>query len=1302
MHLKFLSRGTGSAAVAAVYLLALKDASGKVRSAVEVLRGDPRLVAAIADGLPFKHRYTSGVMAWSPEDAPTQPEIERVIDEFEKTAWAGLAPDRYVWAAILHRDADGGVHVHLFAARCDLATGLSLNIAPPGWERTFDPLRDAFNYEHGWSRPDDPSRARPFRPAPHLAYQTRLARRAGEDVEPDVRDEIGMHLLELVAAGRVKDRAGVVAVLEERGYDVPRQGDHYVTARDPETGERWRLRGSLYERDFDRERFLREAPEPSAGRKRADGDDDPAAAAWKAGEKARRRRADYNRAYYGRGHRPGRDGVQATGVADEVERESGPAAGRSAGHDASLTAHLERELGDGAVAAVADAAEPARARRAAAGEGRGKRSLAAAADALADAALAAGPELSRALGEHVAVRERAVCAISIGGEWLADAQQEVLAEEDDRPLTVGERAHAVETVEGRLETDLSRREAEIAATSSGPVLLQEAFGGRSDTDAPLDFSARDRVLERVEQRVDEELRTQEEALRAIPPGRRYLSAAEQARAAGATGPPTLADRESMLRAATQQVGKELDRLEEDLLAIAGGEDLLAEVAGALAGVGRPRSLGERWEACEGATSGVEEELDRLEAAIRAAGEEFLRDARLAVLGSVECEAATLGERAHIVKAAAAAKGDAEKRWNEEKTARVEVLDRRPGGLDLYHAHLADLDPKWSLAEDTPPSREHDEAALAAAESDDTRLKRLRGVLSDEADAACYQEVLAQAVGQFKTSDLDNALTAGEKARAERETQHWKEKRDARVEELRALPGGMDLYHAHLADRDPKWDRKRHDKSSRANIDAALGAAESDAPRLERLHVVLSDEAAAIRYREDLGQVDGQYTTSDLDRALAAAEQAREHQAALRTATAATQAAAARSNITLHDAHVRVIYQTGETHATGLAAVDRTTEALALAADQELPSETIVDTWKANQSDPGGIAAALEGASSAQRVSRLERLFSVPGAGEAFITTLDEHDPSWRTGTHPRTINRALDIAERDLGRETRVPWHARVLNAAEQQFPGASSATWRRAGDDFTGAADTDRHGRSVSQALSDRARARALASEGPSAEPEPARDLVQQVTGLLRTEVEHRQLEARTGTARLAQRNRNSVWRVSAKVPPVPKPARLVPDATWEDAEPLWRTLTDLQERSERRRLAQRARHSATAVPEKTPPVPKPARLVPDATREDVVAAAPLIVRARLPEVEQQELRPASSSTSPRESWPETSGATSGGATPAASLRSCICARTATSSSMTPRAPSGSACSGQSSRWTSTKRPFSSSSTRQRNQARR
>ena len=44
-------------------------------------------------------------------------------------------------------------------------------------------------------------------------------------------------------------------------------------------------------------------------------------------------------------------------------------------------------------------------------------------------------------------------------------------------------------------------------------LLQEAFGERREGDAPLSFSAWERGLEGVEQRVDEELRTQESRCR---------------------------------------------------------------------------------------------------------------------------------------------------------------------------------------------------------------------------------------------------------------------------------------------------------------------------------------------------------------------------------------------------------------------------------------------------------------------------------------------------------------------------------------------------------------------------------------------------------------------------------------------------------------------------------------------------------------------------------------------------------------------------------------------------------------------
>ena len=143
------------------------------------------------------------MIAWAPEDEPTDEQIGAVLDAFEETAWAGLESDRYAWAAVLHRERGGGAHVHVLAARCDLETGRSLNIAPPSWRRTFDPLRDAFNHEHGWSRPDDPARARVQQPGHrayveaaqlratgerHLKAASRAAERAGDALDRMLRD----------------------------------------------------------------------------------------------------------------------------------------------------------------------------------------------------------------------------------------------------------------------------------------------------------------------------------------------------------------------------------------------------------------------------------------------------------------------------------------------------------------------------------------------------------------------------------------------------------------------------------------------------------------------------------------------------------------------------------------------------------------------------------------------------------------------------------------------------------------------------------------------------------------------------------------------------------------------------------------------------------------------------------------------------------------------------------------------------------------------------------------------------------
>ena len=135
MHLKFLPHGKGSARAAVNYLVGEQDAEGHRREGVEVLRGNPDMVAAVADSLEFERKYTSVVIAWAPEDQPTEEQIEAVLDEFEKTAWAGLGPDRYAWTAVLHRERGGGAHAHILAAQCDLETSRSLNIAPPAGGR---------------------------------------------------------------------------------------------------------------------------------------------------------------------------------------------------------------------------------------------------------------------------------------------------------------------------------------------------------------------------------------------------------------------------------------------------------------------------------------------------------------------------------------------------------------------------------------------------------------------------------------------------------------------------------------------------------------------------------------------------------------------------------------------------------------------------------------------------------------------------------------------------------------------------------------------------------------------------------------------------------------------------------------------------------------------------------------------------------------------------------------------------------------------------------------------------------------
>ena len=149
----------------------------------------------------------------------------------------------------------------------------------------------------------------------------------------------------------------------------------------------------------------------------------------------------------------------------------------------------------------------------------------------------------------------------------------------------------------------------------------------------------------------------------------------------------------------------------------------------------------------------------------------------------------------------AARREAERRrdeakWKEKAKDRETALGLLPGGVELYLAHLADIDPKWNVNDNHATTRENVDAALEAAESDARRLERLCGVLTDEAAAARYRQQLGKGDGRAGTADLDEALAPAEALR----------RRVSRLRELFATPGGDAAFLAALEDRNPSWSR----------------------------------------------------------------------------------------------------------------------------------------------------------------------------------------------------------------------------------------------------------------------------------------------------------------------------------------------------------------------------------------------------------------------------------------------------------------------------------------------------------------
>ena len=245
--MKVFPHGTGNGDRPVRYLIR-EDVPSRKKHPPEVLRGDPRLTAALINSIERRWKFTSGVLAWHPDDDVNEAQERDVMDAFERVAFAGLEADQRHILWVRHRHA-GHHELHFLIPRMELSSGKDFNACPPGWQKDFAVFRDLFNWREGWARPDDPARARDFLPdkADLLHAQ---AMRWNRKIKSSNRDEAKTAITELLKSkltqGKIKSREDVLRILKEEGLHISRAGKDCVSVVVPESGLKIRLKGGIF------------------------------------------------------------------------------------------------------------------------------------------------------------------------------------------------------------------------------------------------------------------------------------------------------------------------------------------------------------------------------------------------------------------------------------------------------------------------------------------------------------------------------------------------------------------------------------------------------------------------------------------------------------------------------------------------------------------------------------------------------------------------------------------------------------------------------------------------------------------------------------------------------------------------------------------------------------------------------------------------------------------------------------------------------------------------------------------------
>lgn len=251
MLVKFNARGAGDGRGPINYLLG----KNRDREKAVVLRGNVEQTKQLIDSLSFTRNYTSGTLSFSEEDIAEHQKKE-IMDDFERTIFAGFDSNQYDILWIEHRDKDR-LELNFLIPNVELKSGKRLQPYYDHADRTrINAWQQIINDTNNFTDPHAPENKR-FNSIDHDLPTDKQSYVSNETNKNKIIDRqqltknIAKSLTRLVESGLVGNREDVIEQLKNAGFEIAKETKSSISIKDPLGSKNIRLKGALYERDFE-------------------------------------------------------------------------------------------------------------------------------------------------------------------------------------------------------------------------------------------------------------------------------------------------------------------------------------------------------------------------------------------------------------------------------------------------------------------------------------------------------------------------------------------------------------------------------------------------------------------------------------------------------------------------------------------------------------------------------------------------------------------------------------------------------------------------------------------------------------------------------------------------------------------------------------------------------------------------------------------------------------------------------------------------------------------------------------------